>query len=137
MLMWLWQQRSSMLLHTYTNTTRLIWRWLHSFCIQSSPFCVNLPTQVHWLGASRLPRSEPRPLSSRLHFTLSVLSLCLITRRSMLTVNLLGGERDWEIKFILNSFPLMWQLHPLPPSLSLTSSLLSQQHSTESVPKHI
>lgn len=59
----------------------------------------------------------------------------------MLTVNLLGGERDWEIKFILNSFPLMWQLPllatPPPPSLALTSSLLSQQHSTESVQKHI
>lgn len=73
-------------------------------------------------GASRLPRSEPRPLSSRLHFTLSVLSLCLITRRSMLTVNLLGGERDWEITFILNSFPLMWQLHPPTSSLSSPSS---------------
>lgn len=39
----------------------------------------------------------------------------------MLTVNLLEGggggcKRDWEIKFILNSFPLMWQLPPpFPP----------------------
>lgn len=74
--------------------------------------CEPFHTSSSCLGASRLPRSEPRPLSPRLHFTLSVLSLCLITRRSMLTVNLLGGERDWEIKFILNSFPLMWQLHP-------------------------
>lgn len=71
-------------------------------------------TSSTWSGASRLPRSEPRPLSSRLHFTLSVLSLCLTTRWSMLTVSLLGGERDREIKFILNSFPLMWQLPPLP-----------------------
>lgn len=85
-------------------------------------------TSSSWLGASRLPRSEPRPLSSRLHFTLSVLSLCLITRRSMLTVSLLGGERDWEIKFILNSFPLMWQLPPLFPLSHLFSPLPAAQH---------
>lgn len=109
-----------------------------AFAYKVALFCVNLShTSSRWLGASRLPRSEPRPLSPLLHFTLCVLSLCLITRRSMLTVNLLGGERDWEIKFILNSFPLMWQLPPSFPPLSLTSSLLSQQHSTESVPKHI
>ena len=85
-------------------------------------------TSSTWSGASWLPRSEPRPLSSRLHFTLSVLSLCLITRRSMLTVNLLGGERDWEIKFILNSFPLMWQLPPLFPLPHLFSPLPAAQH---------
>ena len=88
------------------------------------PFFFRLHEPSHtsstWSGASRLPRSEPRPLSSRLHFTLSVLSLCLTTRWSMLTVSLLGGERDREIKFILNSFPLMWQLHP-PPSPLLSS----------------
>ena len=98
-----------------------VWTFPHKFTLvrsQSVPSDLNLTLSL-----------------PRLHFTLSVLSLCLITRRSMLTVNLLGGERDWEIKYILNSFPLMWQL--LPPSLSLTSSLLSRQHSADSVPRHI
>lgn len=121
MQMWLWHQRSLVLLPTRTNTTWASERRLRSLCIQSfspPPLFFRLREPSHtsstWSGASRLPRSEPRPLSSRLHFTLSVLSLCLTTRWSMLTVSLLGGERDREIKFILNSFPLMWQLPPLP-----------------------
>lgn len=71
---------------------------------------VNLPIQVQpgWEPVGYLDQNLALP--SRLHFTLSVLSLCLITRQSMLTVTLLGEglEGDWEIKFILNSFPLMW-----------------------------
>lgn len=111
--MWLWQGRSSASLRTNTTNLEMATQLLHT---KLPLLCEPSHTSSSWLGASRLPRSEPRPLSSRLHFTLSVLSLCLITRRSMLTVNLLGGERDWEIKFILNSFPLMWQLPPTPPT---------------------
>lgn len=91
---------------TYTNTSGPVWRWscAHRAGILRDPSHTGSP----WSGASRFPPPEPHPLSSHLHFTLSVLSLCLITRRSMFTVNLLGGERDWEIKFILNSSTLMW-----------------------------
>ena len=71
-------------------------RCLHSSHIQSCPLQnLNLLIQVQpgRVPGRRLPRSEPRPLSSRLHFALSALSLCLITRRSMLTVNLFVGWR--------------------------------------------
>ena len=134
MQMWLWHQRSLVLLPMRTNTTRARDGYA-AFAYKVSPFFffffLREPshTSSTWSGASRLPRSEPRPLSSRLHFTLSVLSLCLTTRWSMLTVSLLGGERDREIKFILNSFPLMWQLPP-PPSVPSPSPLLSSPSGT-------
>lgn len=94
-----------------------------AFANKCAPSVCEFSLPSFWLGCSQLPRSVPH----RLHFTVSVLSLCLITRRSTLTVSLLGGERDWEIKFILNSFPLMWQL-PYFPLPQLFSPLESAQH---------
>lgn len=58
-----------------------------------------------------------------------------ITRWSMLTAKLLGLERDCEIKLILNSFTLMWQLPP--PFLCLTASALLSSSIQRHVPKQV
>lgn len=118
--MWFWQQRSLELLHAATTNTEMATRLMHE---KQSLLRDPSHTSSLWLGAIQVASIKISPsFFPRFHFTLSVLSLCLATRRSMLTLNLLGGERDWEIKFILNSFPLMWQLPPLPSPSPLLSS---------------
>lgn len=66
-----------------------------------------------------------------LWFTLSVLCALLVSHNKTEHAHckpLGGGERDWEIKFILNSFSLMCQLPPPFPLLHLFSPPQAAQH---------
>lgn len=116
--MLLWQKRSERLLHTYITQSDTATEPLSLSAHSVWNFPSLILVRQQWVTSAS---------TSPLHFAASVLSLCLITRRSMLTVSLLGGERDWEIKFILNSFPLMWQL-PSSHLPHLFSPLQAAQH---------